>query len=165
MNYGLPLLFILLAGCSTTAKSQEQASKLNMVNIVDQSKEMRPLSNLIIGGGDAFIGVDTHSINYSFECAQETYKLRFFVNSGEDKLSVELSEFFKGTSTLKAKMIKSINTALTGAETIGPVGLRCSLKEIDPDLSLVMRIAFIDKTTDIYQFQNKKFIISPQDFE
>jgi len=136
-----------------------------MVNVIDQTKEMRPLSNLMIRGGNVFLGVENHTVQYNFECGQEKYKLRFSVEGRTDELSVQLSEFLKDSSVLKSELVQSINIALDGAETIGPVGLRCSSEQPKSDISMSVRAAFVEESLGVYRFENKRFTFTHQDFE
>ena len=155
--------FLLLAGCVTASSSG--SSDISKINIVDQSVQMRPLSNTIMRAGYIFPAVQSHEIEYKFNCGRTAYNLTFVVDNRDDELDVSLKHFSPNSKDLKVNILTVINEWLAPFQTVGPVGLKCSSDKPDMGLSLIIRGARVNEDTGIYDFKNKSFILQQGDFE
>lgn len=164
MKYVLLVGLAFLGGCVTAGKNDNSSYK--SINVIDQTQVLRPLSHVVIGGGEGYLGVGDHDIVYKFECVNDSYTVVFSVEAvNEDNLSVSLSKITSDGRRLRAENVAEINKGFKGAETVGPVGLRCPIRAERGLVSLTVRIAQQNTNSSGYIFGNKTFQIQTKDFK
>jgi hypothetical protein len=164
MKDTLLVFSILLGGCTST-NIDGALSKSNQTFLVDQSVQMRPLSNEVLRGAHIFPGVETHKINYEFHCGSVKYALTFLVVKENDTHFVSIESFFSDNRQLTSEQFEQINKGIDGYQTVGPVGLKCSSDKPNAALSLIIRGATANQSSKVYDFKNEVFSLSNQDFE
>ena len=164
---------ILISGCASTGSERptSRSSALERMdtsplNFVDRSTKLSLFTDAIIGGGSSggFFAVNPHTISYSFDCSGNNYLLNFSSAPEGKEFGTRLTEMLKNDKSLSVENVDEINKSLSRAELVGPVGLRCSLKENSGQISLTIGLALKDTETYTYKFTKENHVLNAGDF-
>ncbi|CAM3856306.1 hypothetical protein [Litorimonas haliclonae] len=164
---------LLISGCAsagserpTSRSSALERMDTSPLNFVDRSSKLSLFTDAIIGGGSSggFFAVNPHTISYAFDCSGNDYLLNFSSAPEGKEFGTRLTEMLKNNKNLSAEKADEINQSLSRAELVGPVGLRCSVKESSGQIRLTIGLALRDTETYTYKFTKENHVLNAEDF-
>lgn len=152
----------IVTACAATA---DPMNLKNQIRIIDNSKELAIFTDNTLVGKFGFKGVGNYTSTYVFSCDERIYHISVESVTDGKKFKSIISGIKTDTKPLRKQTLEYINEELTGVETIGPIGLQCSSgANIKNPVNLVINGGVVDAGTYHYNFVNRNFILTNDDF-